>query len=907
MNDPAPPSSGAIESSTGPRMETAIGQATAQTLNVIGSISQYLPDPARPLKFSIDSAIEVTKERAEATAQLFVAAPDQIDDALAGLEKQRLLLLVGDRGCGKSTMAVYLGTRLAERDRLQGTLFVASLDQKTEIDLCKVATNEKHFAMRTVVFAGAFGLRNHDLLGFFSRSDVLHWEQLTASLRDNHAYLIFTTEPDAIAPFRKQIPDRILREVLPISSELVERGLDLRVNWLQQRGLATEEHLRQIAENRKQLIGNLKTLSRVAQFLEQFIGSRPDLEAALQRFNDIPFWFSKDLVDDVDAWCFASTLALAQTVRPESGIGWYEFERVRRTVTERIKADQELFPRQRRPDTSGEIEPGERSSGQLLSDHSLLLRARAAVTREPSRLGDVVRFIDRSYAATIRRMLGENHRRVLTALIPAVDVLSHTVFFLSVAVSATPVILGTRAAVARVEAGPEDAGRALRHLLLRPAPSILIAAAVIVSCSVVAAWSFGLAVRSAAWPGILIVTFAGTIASIVASRSTNPFVRAIPPIVPLYSPGNIYGVRIFWRELYIARAETSDLRIALIGVSTYTAMALFFAYAAAFVANILSRVASGNVVFEILLLMGGVLVGLDALIPKHSVARPRVLDLEHLQMFESLQTAVHTAGLPAAETLRLALARWIKSDADLPYAVLPEPRAIWKLEELLPVLRIAHAVGEEKTVANWRGAILDALHRVVTNGAVTLNGSRPSLDYSVLAALVIEEARLSSEMPIAPMLDSIEEQLGQWADGKCGASAGAVVCAFRLLAAHDRPLPRGDRMRMRSMMGVEELLGRPIIRKALAEVVAYTDLLEDAVARDRLASIVRSRTWEALQLNPGNDVSLLLDCYLTAVSLGEVDSPHLHIAKLKIGALAEHMATELTKVCSASSHGENLQ
>jgi hypothetical protein len=47
------------------------------------------------------------------------------------------------------------------------------------------------------------------------------------------------------------------------------------------------------------------------------------------------------------------------------------------------------------------------------------LRARAEVVWEPSRLGDAVRFIDRSYAATIWRTLAAHHRRALTALIPA--------------------------------------------------------------------------------------------------------------------------------------------------------------------------------------------------------------------------------------------------------------------------------------------------------------------------------------------------------------------------------------------------------------------------------------------------------------------------------------------------------
>jgi hypothetical protein len=51
-----------------------------------------------------------------------------------------------------------------------------------------------------------------------------------------------------------------------------------------------------------------------------------------------------------------------------------------------------------------------------------------------------------------------------------------------------------------------------------------------------------------------------------------------------------------------------------------------------------------------------------------------------------------------------------------------------------------------------------------------------------------------------------------------------------------------------------------------------------------------------LQLNPWNDVPLLLDCYLAAVSLGENDSPRLSLAESTIGEIATRMADELTKI-----------
>jgi len=364
------------------KVETTVNEARAKNITVIG-IQNLPPDP---VELTIDRAVEVTADHAKTIRELFVGDKGLIEGALADLEQHRILTLAGERECGASTMAVYLGTLLARRARLQSTLVVGSLDLKMEVDLWKLEV-----VKQTVVFTDGF--HNHDLLGFFSRNNPVEWERLTGKLRKNKAYLIFTAEPEAVAQFhavRRDIP-------LP-APNLVGRGLDVRVKWLERRGLLTAEHIRQITEHRERLIDNLKTLPRVARFLDQFIDSGPDLDAALQTFNNIPFWFSKDLVADVDAWCFALTLALAHVVRNGSGVGWYELERIRRAVTEQIETG--------------------RPTSRSLSDDSLLQRTRAEVVREPSRLGDAVRFVDRSYAEIIWQTLATHHRRILTALIP---------------------------------------------------------------------------------------------------------------------------------------------------------------------------------------------------------------------------------------------------------------------------------------------------------------------------------------------------------------------------------------------------------------------------------------------------------------------------------------------------------
>lgn len=357
-----------------------VGDVQAQTQINVGTYIKN-PTPIR-VKFSIESANEVPPERAKIIQEFFIGDKHLIEGVLAHLQKHHILLLTGDPGCGTLTTAIYLGTRLAER-----TLVAGPLGPRVEIDLREIG-----LARQTMIFADGF--RNHDLLGFFSRNDTGEWEQLTKELRENEAYLIFTAEPDAVTRFHA-----VRYDVPRLTPAQVGDGLDLRMQWLERQGLLTPEHIGQLTENRVRLLDNLKTLPRVARFLDQFADGDADLDAALQRFHDIPFWFSKHLAADLDAWCFALTLALAHVVRNGSGVGWYEFERIRRAVAEQIQSGAKTSP--------------------SLSDESLLRRARAEVSREPSRLGDAVRFIDRSYAPAIWQTLATNHRRVLTALIPA--------------------------------------------------------------------------------------------------------------------------------------------------------------------------------------------------------------------------------------------------------------------------------------------------------------------------------------------------------------------------------------------------------------------------------------------------------------------------------------------------------
>lgn len=491
---------------------------------------------------------------------------------------------------------------------------------------------------------------------------------------------------------------------------------------------------------------------------------------------------------------------------------------------------------------------------------------------------------------------------LLLYLLPAFSgisaVLSFPLLSLAVALSAAHAFFGSCMAAGSGGEIPEDMSVSLRHPMLNTIPVLLIYVSMIICCSATASWAFGVGtVGSRAWLGVAILAGAGTTGSFYFSRSTSAAARAIPPITWGDAPGHVFAIRIFWRDVYVDRHTASQRLIVTIMLSTWIASALLFACGAASAAKLLSHIATDETVFYLLLLMSAVVILLMERVPHRSDGTAHLTHLKHLRMFDSLLTAVRTARLPAAGTLSSALSRWVNCDPDIPSALLPEPRAVGKLESLLLLIRIVRGIGEEKMLAMWRPAIADSMRRIVTDGAVFVNRSRPSLAYTVLAAQVIEEADLAAEISLEPILDSIAERLELCMSGKEGFSAEALASACRVLAANGRSRPGLELMRMQCLPAAEYHLTRPIIRARLCELVAGVALLEHTALQDRLLTVVRARMWEALQLNPWNDVPLLLDCYLAAVSLGESDSPRMSRAASTIGEVATRVADELTKIC----------
>jgi hypothetical protein len=165
--------------------------------------------------------------------------------------------------------------------------------------------------------------------------------------------------------------------------------------------------------------------------------------------------------------------------------------------------------------------------------------------------------------------------------------------------------------------------------------------------------------------------------------------------------------------------------------------------------------------------------------------------------------------------------------------------------------------------------------------------------WTVFAATIIDETELRDAFPFERMLDRIETLLDERLEHGTANLVADVVAAWQLLRRHGRPGP--DPQRVRKFVRSSSLVSRPLLRQSLVELAAVAELTGDAEFRERLGPIVRSRMWEGLQLNPRKDVLLVLDCYLAAVRLGELDARHA-AASVIVTEFAERVSDELVSV-----------
>lgn len=405
--------------------------------------------------------------------------------------------------------------------------------------------------------------------------------------------------------------------------------------------------------------------------------------------------------------------------------------------------------------------------------------------------------------------------------------------------------------------------------------------------------------RAGGWVVIALMSFGGFVFSTGMARSTNRALRVIAPMAFLDTPAPVYGFRVFWLDFYVDLSQTTLGRAVAAAAAVQLAAMPFFVFGAALLMWGLRAVFDARTALLVTFVGALCLMALILVIPSRYTAysgpSARLLDTGRLQLFERLLEAARAANSTTADRLNGSLKQWLRNDA-FPDALLPQPGAVWPLAPLLILVRLAIETGEAAVVERWRSRIEHALHRIVSNDSVAMAPRQPpSMYWTAMAATLIDEANLHDAFPFDRMLDRIDSLLEDRLEHGITSLVADIVAAWRLLRRHGRPGP--DPRSMRRFVRSSSIVSRPVWRQSLSELVSIADLTDDAELRERLAPIVRSRTWESLQLNPRKDVLLLLDCYLAALHLGELDAHHA-AAGVIVAELAERVSDELMIVVS---------
>lgn len=381
--------------------------------------------------FTFNDIWRVSSGKQEEVAGLFVADLAEVEHLRRVLVEQRILILSGEPSLGKTTTAIHLANVVSERDGVEGsgaeppeTYLIPTLDRHVKIDLHEICECGDEPGNRFVVFKDAFARRNHDLVGFFAQLTQFSLGEFADKLRKDNSYLIFTATPSEATQLRTGLVDGDLcHELKHLSDELLLEGLRRKLAHTARNPRVAPERLKHLQDpaQQKSMTARLRTMPRLVRFVEYYVRDsvadlEADLDEAIRRFEDITYWFQRDLPADFESWCFTMALGLAHCLCETQGVSWVEFEHLRRSVRQCLKRDPELFPPR-----SGLNEPqsGEFSEKmQALIDDTFLEKSRAEMLKDPNSLADLIRFGDDSYPHKLWDILLKHHRRVLTTLLP---------------------------------------------------------------------------------------------------------------------------------------------------------------------------------------------------------------------------------------------------------------------------------------------------------------------------------------------------------------------------------------------------------------------------------------------------------------------------------------------------------
>ncbi|HEU4769766.1 MAG TPA: hypothetical protein VFS77_20530, partial [Pyrinomonadaceae bacterium] len=262
---------------------------------------------------------------------------------------------------------------------------------------------------------------NADLRNFLSQLNRFSLAEYSEKLRKIDSYLVFTINTADADRVKLNIDDDVQYRLTNLSHDLLVQGLEKKLAHLSRDLETAGAHVEVMRKNQDTLISTLKTMPRLAEFVDYYLaaaarGEGPmDLEEALRRCDDVGYWFQREL-SDFEQWCFTLSLGLAHRLGDSQDVSWFSFESLRRSVVAWLKDDSELFPKEKEQSrTSAADQKGRKLR---LLDDDFLNFCRAEIAKDHDSLSDLIVFRSRSYSSRLWDVLLQHYRSILCVLLP---------------------------------------------------------------------------------------------------------------------------------------------------------------------------------------------------------------------------------------------------------------------------------------------------------------------------------------------------------------------------------------------------------------------------------------------------------------------------------------------------------
>jgi hypothetical protein len=346
--------------------------------------------------------------------------PEAIDPFVRRLEDKSLLILAGEPGLGKTTIALLVSALLWGRPRkpLEKVLLCRNLDSNLRIDFSEITGGHVDYQNKIVIFKHGFSSRNEDVSSNLTVDRIEAWSE---RLRKNNSFLI-VTEDQAEIPnsrdrlkglgFLQELKEPQAEHLLEGLGELAERVV---TQWSEPATSPSRERLAELIQRQGALIvAELRGMARiscfVSEYLPQVLREEISLGECLVRVKDLGPWLLQELPVHPEAWSTVVALTLCSASRSQESVPWSQFEALRRAIS-RLASRERGQTRHRR------------SLQEICNGDDVLRKAKAKTERGLAQ-ADRIHFLDRRYPDQLWDILLGTGRDVTAMVLPLLRTLA---------------------------------------------------------------------------------------------------------------------------------------------------------------------------------------------------------------------------------------------------------------------------------------------------------------------------------------------------------------------------------------------------------------------------------------------------------------------------------------------------